>query len=184
MKAQSTILMLIAVFVLTGLTGCKPAKKYAVHNDKPASSGSNTSVVSKPVNKSGAPACSNCYAGLVIPPRDSQIIDDSDYTEVIALDSSKWDSARLPQKVVELQGKGYVCSPKFPAAEQPSQDLKSRSEVKTVQWECQQIYRDYRNLTAHEMDKKEDLEKQGFSCQKVNCFDDREGDTFAWFCSK
>jgi len=184
MKAKSIILVLIAAFVLTGLTGCKPTKKYPVHNDQPTSSGPNTSVVSKPVNKSGAPACSNCYAGLVMPPRDRQIIDDSNYTEVIALDSNKWDSARLPQKVVELQGKGYVCSPKFPEVEQPAQALKSISEVKMVQWECQQIYRDYRNLTAREIDKKEDLEKQGFSCQKVSCFDDREGDTFAWFCSK
>ena len=172
MRAKPIIWVLIMAFVLTGLAGCKPRQKD--DNMNPQSAGSNSLAVTK--NK---PTCSECLAGLAVPLKDHQIIEDTNYPEVVTLDSSKWDSAKLPQKVIELQSKGYACAP----AQSPK-DADAKSAVKVVRWECQQIYHDYRNLQASEVDKKNSLEKQGFSCQKLSCVDERNEEHYIWFCSK
>jgi hypothetical protein len=180
MKARSIILILIAAFVLTGLAGCKPVKKRSNMNSQ------TNRVFSKSTNKNKT-ACSECLAGLAVPLRDYQVIEDTNYPEVVALDSSKWDSSKLPPRVIELQSKGYVCFPTLPQTgetPQSSKDANSKTTIKMVRWECQQIYHDYRSLQSAEVDKKTGLEKQGFSCQRLSCVDERGEDSYIWFCSK
>jgi hypothetical protein len=180
MKAKTLVSLVLVVFVLTGLAGCKSRKVPADNQiqKKPIAS------VTQNMNK---PACSECLAGRAIPLRDYLVVEDSNYPEVLAINSSEWDRAKMPQRVIELQSKGYVCcpmpSPSGQAAES-SKDADGKSIIKTVRWECQQIYRAYRSLHSSEVDKKVALEKEGFSCQRLSCIDEQGLDSYTWFCSK
>ena len=55
--------------------------------------------------------CTNLINGVLVPLKDLQTFRDTKYTEVTITSRDSWDKDRLPEKVVSLENKNYVCYP-------------------------------------------------------------------------
>jgi len=173
-----SIVCMFAVLII-GLAGCKSkdinlSVNAQTQEEKPAAAVSSQKV---------SASCRECLAGISVPPKDFQVVDDKSYTEVVIIDSAEWDTDKLPKKVVGLQGKGYICSP-VPVEFGPVSKSTGQPSIKVVRWECALRYNDYRHLGSLEQDKMNSLVKDGYSCKKVPCIDERGLEDYVWFCAK
>lgn len=134
----------------------------------------------------GGDGCEDLLGGLLTPLKDLQSFEDEIYTEVTITSRDAWDKEKLPKKVLELEEKGYVCSPEVLEFEETSQVPGMRIEpaVKIVGWNCELEYKEWRYLESTALEEKDTLEKQGYTCEKRNCLGEEEGENFVWFCYK
>jgi hypothetical protein len=152
------------------------------------------SKISQPTAKKQDSAClsrdlpykKELLGGLFTPFKDLQRFADDNYTEVVITSREAWDRTRLPERVLELEEKGYICTP-YPEKYEYGHaegDILPQPAVKTVHWECALPYNDYKYLDSKEIAKKEALERQGYACKKEECLDENNQMTFVWFCNK
>jgi len=130
--------------------------------------------------------CENLLTGLVVPLRDFQSFEDENYSEVVMTSRDYWDKERLPEKVVEMEEKGYFCSPEVSEFKNSPKELGMHiePEIKKVKWSCEQEFAKWTYLDRDELKKKEDLEKEGCICEKQDCLDKEGKINFIWFCYK
>lgn len=78
---------------------------------------------------------------LVIPLKDLQVFEDTNYTEVTIVSRNAWDKKRLPAKVLELENSGYTCTP-LPLEFEESGETPGmyvQRAVRKVEWTCELI---------------------------------------------
>jgi len=76
--------------------------------------------------------------------KDVEIVMDDNYTEVTITSREYWDKARIPERVLELEKKGYTCMPYPDEFEYPEQEgnVLAQPVVKRVRWICELPYKD------------------------------------------
>ncbi len=130
--------------------------------------------------------CSILLSGVTKPIKDFQTAEDDQYTTVTLTSREHWERNRLPKKVLELERKGYVCTP-YPEEidyPDPEGDMLIQPEVKKAIWHCELFYEDYKHLPAEGVEEKDSLAAQGYTCKKINCLGEDKKETFIWFCYK
>lgn len=124
--------------------------------------------------------------------KDFKTIDDESYAEVTMISPDAWDRERLPREVLELEDKGYACSPIPLSIEMPveggdpleADSIHSEPVVTSVRWNCELEYVGHKYLEASVTSEKENLENQGYKCEKIDCRNQSFQKDFVWFCSK
>jgi len=121
-------------------------------------------------------ACSNFIGGAVTPLQDTQDFIDNNYTEVTLISREEWNISELPEKVLELEKENYICSP----------TLSAQPVTTGVEWSCELEYKsfNYKYLNGQNLDHKNILKDQGFSCEKQVCLDKNDQEDFVWLCVK
>lgn len=130
--------------------------------------------------------CDNLLSGVLVPFEDQQTFTDENYTEVTLTSREYWDKNKLPKKVLSLEGEGYICYPMPLEFEDIDQSAGIRVEpvVKKVQWDCELKYRYHEYVSSDDPTRKQELEKQGFSCEVEDCLDEDKNPVFVWLCTK
>jgi len=132
----------------------------------------------------GLERCENLLADLLIPLKDFQSFEDEIYTEVVITSRDAWDKEKLPQKVLELEEKGYRCSPQVLEFGETSQTpgMHIEPEVKIVKWNCELEYEKWEYVDKDDLKGEQSLEKKGYTCKKQDCLDKKSQLDYIWFC--
>ena len=130
--------------------------------------------------------CANMTNGVTTPLKDKETFLDENYTEVTITSRDAWDIKRLPAQVTSLEKNGYSCFPMpFEIEEEDlSVGMNIQPAVISVQWDCELEYDDYSFVDAGASLAKKQLEGQGYVCEKQECIDDSEKESFVWLCSQ
>ena len=131
-------------------------------------------------------SCINLLEGTTTPLRDKLFFIDKSYTEVTITSREAWDINRLPKRVKDLENIGYICYPMPYEFEETEQETSIQAEpaVKSVEWDCELEYNDYKYLSKETINQKNNLELKGYSCEKKLCKDSKDQDSFVWLCTK
>ena len=180
MKITINICGVVVFLALTiGLIGCKKENtKIPISTQTQRGEPTTANIPSKELA-----SCRDCLAGILVPLKDFQVVEDTEYTEVVNIHSTKWDAEKLPKEVIELWSKGYTCNP-VPEGLGPAATPGGQLSVKLVRWECFLHHNNYMHLISFEQDKMNNLVGQGYSCKKIPCADDRGVEDYVWFCAK
>lgn len=134
----------------------------------------------------GTEECVNLVNGVIVPFKDLQIFQDSQYPEVTETSREAWDKKRLPQQVLTLEAQDYQCYPMPSEFDQTPQEpgMDIPVAVTKVEWRCQLEYEQWQYFDAEDLTEKANLEKQGYTCQKEECFKELAEFGFVWLCTK
>ncbi len=129
--------------------------------------------------------CTNLLNGTVEPFKDLQTFTDEKYTEVTITSRENWDKKRLPAQVIGFENKNYKCYPmplEFSGGEAEGSVMPEPSVTK-VEWTCESKYDDWKYLKSESSELPE-YKKQGFDCEKQECFSKDSQSEFVWLCRK
>lgn len=139
------------------------------------------------VLRTGVHDCQNMLSGAVKPMKDFDMFIDEEYLEVTITSQEEWDEDRIPLGVLERQGEGYTCYPapmEYDYSDGNESALHIQPAVTRVQWNCELEYEEYTYIAKNDISGKETAEREGFECNKEECFSDvGEFDTI-WLCAK
>lgn len=136
--------------------------------------------------KIGTEDCANLLNGTITPFKDLQSIVDSNYTEVTIISREFWNRKRLPKKVIDLEDAGYRCYP-MPLefdSNTPDDSVYSEPAVKTVEWQCELEFNDWKYFNKNDSSEIQTAEKSGYNCTEEKCFTNNTKQSSVWLCAK
>lgn len=165
------LLMGALIILILGIAGCKDKEE-----DKRPTSSDTIQQEER---------CDNLLKGIVAPLEDLQTFEDESYPEVTTTSRYEWDKERLPQKVLDLEGQGYICNPlplDMQGEEVPGMHI--QPAVTRVQWICELQYVNYQYIEKDNQESRASYEEMGYNCEKKECLDQEGQESFVWFCHK